>query len=107
MHLILWLPQAREGSPSGIALCSLLRQGAALDGHRISQGAQPKDWDQFDSYGFVISTFGRDLFRIPDRSLALLEMTKKYSNKYGSPLRRGSGGFKLLLIVTETMILIL
>ncbi|PTX17988.1 hypothetical protein C8N40_10726 [Pontibacter mucosus] len=48
----------------------------ALTGHRSSQGAQPKGWDKLDSQSYaVISTIGRDLDRVPVRSLARLEMT--------------------------------
>ncbi|OKL39933.1 hypothetical protein A3841_16310 [Pontibacter flavimaris] len=105
LHFRLWLPPSREGSSFGIALCSLLRQGAALAGHRISQGAQPKDWYQFDSHcfsdgasisgsDFILCLFYPQLqslsFEIPDRFLALLGMTVEYS-KYKSPLGRGWG----------------
>ncbi|OKL40412.1 hypothetical protein A3841_19065 [Pontibacter flavimaris] len=68
----------------GIALGAFpaLVPRAACGTGKTRIGAQPKDWEQFDSYGLtVISNEMRDLYRIRDRSLALLEMTGE-SGKY-------------------------
>jgi len=63
------------GLDKGIALCSLLRQGAAFQAPDLTRRSTQRLGICSIAAVFVISAFGRDLFRIPDRSLALLEMT--------------------------------
>ena len=95
-HFLLWSSQAREGSSSGIARCTFpaLVPRAALNGHRKStrRSTQRLGSNSIATAVAVISTYGRDLNKIPDRSLALLEMTKNRASII--PLLGGArGGF--------------